>query len=70
MAASPIGTHPDDMGEGVSETKSDRNERNYEGKEAKCPDVTCSDDKEKGLSEEKVRNNKRNYYEKEANAQM
>ena len=26
VAASPICTHPDDMGEGVSETKTDRNE--------------------------------------------
>ena len=35
VAASPIGTHPDGMGEGVSETKDDRNERIYAEKEAK-----------------------------------
>ena len=54
MAASPIGTHPDDMGEGVSETKNYMNEIIYEEKETKCPDVTSPDDKEKGVSEEKV----------------
>ena len=33
VAASPIGTHPDDMIGGVSETKDDRNERIYDEKE-------------------------------------
>ena len=30
VAASPDGTHPDDMGEGVSETKDDKNDKIYE----------------------------------------
>ena len=34
VAASPTGTHPEDMGEGVSGTKADRNERIYDVKEA------------------------------------
>ena len=44
VAASPIGTHPEDMGEGVSGTKADRNERIYDVKEAACPDDTTPDD--------------------------
>ena len=53
VAASPIGTHPDDMGEGVSETKDDRNEIINEEKEAKCPDDTPPDDMEEGVSDAK-----------------
>ena len=32
VAASPTGTHPEDMGEGVSGTNSDSNERIYDVK--------------------------------------
>ena len=46
MAACPDGTPPDDMEEGVSEKKYDKNESIYEEKEAKFPDVTPPDDME------------------------
>ena len=29
VSAAPIGTHPDDIGEGVSETKDDKNDNFY-----------------------------------------
>ena len=44
MAASPTGTHPEYMGEGVSGTKADRNEIIYDVKEAACPDNIPPDD--------------------------
>ena len=53
VAASPYGTHPDDMGEGVSETKDDKNEIIYEEKEAACPDDTPPDDMEVGVADAK-----------------
>ena len=44
MAASPTGTHPEDMGECVSGTKADRNESTYYVKEAAFPDNSPPDD--------------------------
>ena len=44
LAASPTGTHPEDVGEGVSGTKDDRNERIYDVKESACPDNSPPDD--------------------------
>ena len=41
------------MGEGVSETKDDRNERIYDENEAACPDETTLDDVEVGVGDEK-----------------
>ena len=59
MAESPDGTHPDDMGEGVSETKDDRNEIIYDEKEAACPDNTHPYDMEVGVGDEKDDKNDR-----------
>ena len=53
MAAYPDGTPPDDMEEGVSEAKDDKNEKMYEGKDEKYPDVTSHVDMEKGDDDEK-----------------
>ena len=39
MAASPDGTHPDDMGGGVSEKKDEKNDKCYEEQDEKYPDV-------------------------------
>ena len=59
MAASPICTHPEHMGEGVSETKDDRNERIYDEKGAACSDDTTPDDMEVGVGGEKDDKNDR-----------
>ena len=48
MAAFPDGTHPDDMEEGVSEIKDDKNEIVYEEQDKKYPDVPSSIDMEEG----------------------
>ena len=45
-AASPDGTPPDDMEEGIRDEKDDKNKRMYAEKEAKCPDFTPPDDME------------------------
>ena len=45
------------MEEGVSDEQDDKNERNYEGKESKCPDGTPPDDMEEGVSDEQVDKN-------------
>ena len=47
VAASPDGTPPDDMEEGVSETKDDKNEKKNEEKDEKYPDVTSHVDMDK-----------------------
>ena len=54
MAASPTVTHPEDMGEGVSGTKADRNEIIYKVKEAGCPDNSPPYDMEVLLGDEKM----------------
>ena len=46
MEASPDGTHPDDMGEGVSETKDDKNDKFYEEQDEKYPDFPSPVDME------------------------
>ena len=48
MAASPDGTHPDDMGEGVSETKYEKSDKFYEEQDEKYPDVPSTVDMEEG----------------------
>ena len=50
----PDGTTPDDMEEGVSEKKDDKNERIDEEKEAACADGTSPDDMEEGVGEKKM----------------
>ena len=52
MAASPYGTHPDDMDEGVSETKDDNNEKLYKEQDEKSPDVPYPVDMEEGDEKE------------------
>ena len=59
MAACPDGTPPDDMEEGVSEKKDNKNENIYEEKDEKYPDVTSPDDMEKGVSDVKDYNTER-----------
>ena len=70
MAASPDGTHPYDMGEGVSETRDDRNEKNYEEQDEKYPDVPSPDDMEEGVSETKDDKNENFNEEKMQNSQI
>ena len=53
MAASLTGTHPEDMGEGVSGTKADRNERMYYVKKSACPDNIPPYDMEVVVGDEK-----------------
>ena len=62
----PTGTHPEDMGEGVSRTKADRNERIYDVREAACPDNTPPGDMELVVGDEKNDKNDRLDDEKEA----
>ena len=50
VASSLDGTHPDDMEEGVSETKYDKNEKIYEGKDEKCSDVPSPVDMKEDVS--------------------
>ena len=57
VAPSLTGKNPEDMGEGVSVTKADRNERIYYVKEAGCPDNSPPDDIEVLLGDEKNDNN-------------
>ena len=64
MEASPDGTHPDDMEEGVSETKDDKNENVYEEQYEKYPDVPSPVDMEEG--DEKYDNTERLDEKKEA----
>ena len=66
VAASPTGTHQEDMGEGVSGTKSDSNEIIYDVKEAGYPDNSPPDDMEVLLGDEKNDKNDRLDDEKEA----
>ena len=66
MVASPIGTHPDDMELGVSETKDDRSEIIYDEKEAACPYDTTPDDTDVGNDDDKNDKNDKIYDEKEA----
>ena len=54
MAASPTGTHPEDMGEAVSGTKADSNERIYYVKKAACPDNSPPDDMVAVVGHEKM----------------
>ena len=63
-------TPPYDTEEYVGDEDDDKSDRNYEEKEAKCPDVTPTDDKEKGVGEEKVDKNERNYDEKKEKWQI
>ena len=66
VAASPTGTHPEDMSEGVIGTKADRNERIYDVKEAAFPDNTLPDDMEVVVGDGKNDKNDRLDDEKEA----
>ena len=50
-------TPPDDMEEGVGDEHDDKNERNYDKKEAKCRDVTSPDDMYGGVGDEKDNTN-------------
>ena len=66
VAASPDGTHPDDMQVGVSETKDNKNEKNYGEKYEKYPDVPSPVDMEEGVGDEKFDNTERIDEKKEA----
>ena len=59
VAPSLTGKNPEDMGEGVSGTKADRNERIYYVKEAGFPDNSPPDDMEVLLGDEKNDKNDR-----------
>ena len=48
VAASPDGTHLDDMGEGVSETKDEKNDKFHEEQDEKYPDFPSPVDIEEG----------------------
>ena len=54
------------MEEGVSERKDDKNEKRYEGKEAKSPDSTPPVDMKEGVSERKDDKNEKMDEGKEA----
>ena len=54
------------MQEGLSDRNDDKNEKNYEEKEAECPDDTSPVEMEEGVNDRRCEKDKKNDEEKEA----